>query len=211
MLTSRTTSPLQSHISTYVTNLWSRRFITWPLSPAQKQNFLLLDVVLARLVAKKTSLKSLLSLTPFMQPRRYLIPSPIHIKSTCLPSLMNLGNFLLPAKEITLNFRNALVDSGGDFTNPLTETQNRSSPCPYSRVKFLGTIAKNSIVITTSNCGRWHFKHWMGKVDNSSTLSTTTSRPLNRLISKGTHGSSPLVILTHYALKLQEPSQITSR
>ena len=197
------TSPLQSHISTYVTNLWLRWFITRPLSLAQKWNFSLLDVVLARLAAKKTSLKSSLSPTPFMQPRRYLIPSPIHIKSTCLPSLMNFSNFLLPAKEITLNFGNILVNLGRNFTNLLTKTQNRSSPYPYSQVKFLETIAKKSIVTTTSNCRRWHFKRWMGKVDNFS-----ISRPLNHLTPKGAHSSSPLIILTCYMLELQEPSQI---
>ena len=154
MLASRTTSPLRSHTSTYVTNLWSRQFIMWPLSPAQKWNFSLLEVALARLAAKKTSLKSSSSLTPFMRLRRYLIPSPICIKSTCLPSLMNLGNFLLPAKKITLNFGNALVDSDGDFTNLLTETRNRSSPYLYSQVKFPGTITKKSIVIPTSICRR---------------------------------------------------------
>ena len=154
MLASRTTSPLWSRISTYVTNLWSRQFITQPLSLTQKQNFSLLDVVLTRLATKQTSLKSLSSPTPFMQLRRYLIPSPICIKSTCLSSLTNLGNFSLNAKKITLNFGNALVNSGGNSTNPLTKTRSHSSPYLYSRIKSLRTIAKKSIVITTLNCGK---------------------------------------------------------
>ena len=47
----------------------------------------------------------------------------------------------------------------------------------------------------------------MGKEDISSILSMTTSKPLNRLTPKGVHDSNPLVISTHYVLKLQELSQ----
>jgi len=64
---------------------------------------------------------------------------------------MNLGNFSLNAKKITLNFGNALVDSGRDSTNPLTKTRNHSSPYPYSQIKSLGIIAKKPIVITILN------------------------------------------------------------
>jgi len=64
--------------------------------------------------------------------------------------LNELRQFFTTCQGNHIEFWDALVNSGGDFTNPLTETRNRSSPYPYSQVKFLGTIAKK---ITTSKCG----------------------------------------------------------
>ena len=211
MLASRRTLPHWSRTFTYMTTLWSRQFTTWPLSPAQKQNSLLWDVVLVRHAAKKTFPKSLLSPTPSMQLKRYLIIKPICIKSIQQPSLANFGNFLLYAKEILLNFGNALANSSGDFTDLLTKIQNCSIPSPYSWVKYPGTIAKNLIVITSLICGKWHSKHQMEKVDTSSISLMTTSKTSNCLTSKGAYSSNPSVILTCYMLKLQEPLQTMPR
>ena len=49
----------------------------------------------------------------------------------------------------------------------------------------------------------------MKKVDTSSILSMTTSKTLNHLTSKEAYGSNLLVILTRYALELQESLQTT--
>ena len=125
--------------------------------------------------------------------------------------LSKFWQFLLHAKKIPSNFGNALANSSGDFTDLLTKIQNCSIPSLYSQVKYSGTIAKNLIVTTSPICGKWHSKHWMEKVDTSSISLITTSKTLNCLTSKGAHNSNPLVILTHYVLKLQEPLQTTSQ
>jgi len=146
-----------------------------------------------------------------MQLKRYLMIKPICIKSIQQPSLANFGNFLPHTKEILLNFGNALANSSGDFTDLSTKIQNCSILSPHSQVKYLGIIAKNSTVTTSTICGKWHSKHQMEKVDTSLISSMTTLKTSNRLTSKGAHGSNPSVILTHYALELQEPLQTMPR
>ena len=146
----------------------------WPTSPALKQNSSLLGADLVRLATKKTSLRSLSSPTPSTWPRRYSILGRIHIKSTWQLSSMNFGSSSPLAKEITSNFGNALVDSSGIFTNPLTKTQKCSNPYQYSWARSLGTSAKKLIATTTSTCRRWLFKRWMEKANNSMISSTIT-------------------------------------
>ena len=146
----------------------------WPTLPAPKQNFSWLGVELIRLAAKKIYLESSLSPTPSMQPRRYLIQSRIHIKSTLQLSLKNLGNSSPSVKEITLNSGSALVDSSGTFINPPTETQKSLTPYQYFRARSPGTSAKKLIATTVSTCGKWLFKYQMEKTNNSMILLTTT-------------------------------------
>ena len=191
-----------------MTTLWSRQFTMQPLSPAQKWNSLSWDAVLVRHTAKKTFPKSSSSPTPSMQLKRYLMIKLIYIKSIWQPSLANFSNFLLHAKKILLNFGNTLADSSGDFTDLLTKIWNCSISSPYFQVKYPGTIAKN-LIVTSPICGKWHSKHQMEKIDTSSISSMTTSKTSNYLTSKEAYGSNPLVILTCYVLKLQEPLQTT--
>ena len=91
-------------------------------------------MVLVRHAAKKTFPKSLSSLTPSMQLKRYSMIKPTHIKSIWQPFLANFSNFLLHAKEILSNFGNALANSSGDFTDLLTKIQNHSIPSPVKIV-----------------------------------------------------------------------------
>ena len=107
-----------------------------------------------RHVAKITFPKSSSSLTPSMWLKRYLMIKPIRIKSIQQLSLANFSNFLLHAKEILLNFGNALANSSGDFTDLSTKIQNCSILSLYSQVKYFGIIAKNLTVTTSTICGK---------------------------------------------------------
>ena len=63
----------------------------------------------AYITSTKAELLSLSLPTPPMWPKRFLISSCIHIKSTWQLSSMNFSSSLLLVKEITLNFGNALI------------------------------------------------------------------------------------------------------
>ena len=180
-----------------------------PSSLAQKQNSLPLDTALTRYAAKKTFPKSSLSLTPFIQLRKYLMTNPTYIKSIQQPFFTNFGNFFLHAKKIPLNSGNIQAISNGDSTGRLTKIWSCSILSPYSQVNYLGITAKNPIATTSSVSGKWHSKYQMEKVETFSILSTTTTKILNCPTSKEALGSKPLVTLIHYVLMLQELLQTT--
>jgi len=139
-----------------------------------------------------------------MQQKRYLTINPILIRSTQQPSFVNFSNFSLQVKKIPSNSGNAPAISNRDFTNPSTKIWSCSIHSPYSQVNYLRITAKKSIASTSSIFGRWHFKHWMEKVDTFLTWLMIIVKISNHLTSKRAHGSNYLVTQTHYALMLQE-------
>ena len=154
MLVSKMTLPHWSHTFTFIITLWSRQFIMQPSSPVQKLNSLLLDVALTRLAAKRMFPKSLLSLTPFMWLRNYLMISPFRIKSIWQQFFTNFDNSSPLTKKILLNSVNAQVILIGDFTSQLTKSWSHSTLNLYFQAKYLGITARNPIVTTSSINGK---------------------------------------------------------
>jgi len=56
--------------------------------------------------------------------------------------------------KIPLNFGNTLVASNRDFIKTLTKIPSHSTRLPHISAKHLGIIARNWIVMTSSNNGR---------------------------------------------------------
>lgn len=196
MPASKMVLPLQYHISTHTIIPSSKLFTTLSISLQWKPSCLLLDVVLTKLLTFRMSNESLLSLTLFTLPNKFLICHLIPIKFTLLPFLKNSGHSSIRILIITLISGTVLVKLIGPYILQLTKKPKKILSCLLSHINHLETFAANKTVTLFLLCRGCSFKHRILKENNSLNFLMTILIILNHLQSKAAFGYNSLVIPT---------------
>ena len=125
-----------------------------PLSQQRRPNFLRLDAVLTKLVPSPTCRKSLWSPIPYMHQGESSPTNCILIKFILPPYSGNCVTSSQPTSPILSNFGSVPANLDGDSTLSSTRTPNHSPFRLLTRPKFLGIIARKSIVTIPSTFGK---------------------------------------------------------
>ena len=208
MPASKMVLPLQYYISTHTIIPSSKLFTMLPMSLQWKLSCSPSNVVLTKLLTFRMSNKSLLSLTLFTLPNKFLICHLIPIKFTPLPFLKNSGHSSIRMLIIALIFGTIIVKLIGSYILQLTKKPKKILSCLLSHINHLGTFAANKTVTLFLLCGGCPFKHQILKENNSLNFLIMILIILNHLQSKTALGYNSLVIPTLCVRELQELSLI---
>ena len=136
------------------------------MSPAWKQNYSPLDVVLIKLHTLIIFLKSLLSLILSMWSKEFLIPLSIPSKFSQLLSYLTFAISSTVMPITLLNFGNALAISSGIFIMRSIKKPKHSIHYLSSHAKIHKTSIRNVKATMLWTSGKWCFKLQISKGNN---------------------------------------------
>ena len=143
-----TDASIKNNICISQINHSSKHYIMWLLSLVQKLSCLLSDVVLTKLLPRRTFPKSQLSLTPSTWLKNLLIPYLIHFKFILWPFLRNSIISFPETQATQQSSGKVLAVSTSIFTRQLIVNQSLLIPYLSFHAKHLGTSAGNLNVTT---------------------------------------------------------------